>query len=82
MSSDNLPASALDQNKALVHRLIDAVWNQGDFTALDTLFEPESRYVDPNHHRQSAAQMRQAAQLYRSLAPNLHVTIDQSLAEG
>ncbi len=77
-----MPSSTIDQNKALVQQIIDRAWNHGDLTLLEPPFGPDDRTLDPSRHRQSGEQMRQAVALWRALAPDLHVTIEQVLAEG
>src|SRR5437868_6404000 len=73
---------ALERNKALAHRVVEEVWNQGNLAALDDLFEPGAPSTNSDRHGQDAQRMKLAVRLYRAVAPDLHITIDQVLADG
>jgi steroid delta-isomerase-like uncharacterized protein len=74
--------AGLEANKAIVRRFIQEVHNEGKFEVFDELFAPD--YV--NHSARSGANNRQAREqsirAFRAGAPNLHVTIDDMIAEG
>lgn len=80
--SSHRQLSSNEANKSLVQKIVDEAWNHGNFTALDALFEPAVRSVDMDRHRQGVEQMKRAVQLYRTLAPDLLVTIHHMLADG
>lgn len=73
--------SSVEQNKVLALRVVEEVWNHGNLTILDELFQGPSRSTGADHHSQSVEQIKQTARLYRALAPDLHTTIDQVIAE-
>jgi len=70
-------------NKALIHEIIEEVWNKGDLAAIDSYFAPN--YVDhtpfpgqgpgPEGYRQVVAAIRDAF-------PDLHLTLEDILSEG
>jgi predicted ester cyclase len=78
---DKVSSSAREDNSAIVRTIIEEAWNQGELRSLDALFEPDAQAAERGPHRQSVEQMRRAVRLYRSLAPELHVIIDQLLAD-
>ena len=72
------------QNKTLIRRWINAAYNKGDWNALDDLLAPD--YV---RHDQASGVTgkgpdveRQVAALYRTAFPDLHVKIEEMVAEG
>ena len=72
----------LDANKAIVRRFIQEVHDEGKFDVFNELFAPD--YV--NHSAPAGANNRQAREqsikAFRAGAPDLHVTIDDMIAEG
>ena len=38
---------SIEENKALVHRLIEEVWNQGNLAVFDELYAPDFLFHDP-----------------------------------
>jgi hypothetical protein len=73
---------ALERNKALARRVVEAVWNQGNLVALDDLYEPDARSPDSDRHGRDAQRMKVGVRLYRAVAPDLHISTDQVLADG
>ena len=74
--------SAVEANKALVRRFIDEVHNKGNFALFNELFA--ASYV--NHsapaNRNDRAAREQSIKGFREASPDLHVTIDDMVAEG
>lgn len=78
----NQLSTALERNKALARRVVEEVWNQGNLAALDDLFEPGARSTDSDRHGRDTQRMKLAVRLYRAVAPDLHISVDQVLADG
>jgi steroid delta-isomerase-like uncharacterized protein len=73
----------VEENKALVRRFVEALWNAGDLTVVDDLVAPD--FV--NHSaapgtRADREGFRQAAARTRALFPDFHVTVEELIAEG
>jgi steroid delta-isomerase-like uncharacterized protein len=74
-----------DQNKALARRTLDEVWNQGKLAVIDELAAPNATYNDPNvpgGKFTGPEGMKQFVQIYRSAFPDVHITVNDQIAEG
>ena len=73
-----------EQNKALVRRFLEKVWNEGDLAAIEECLA--TNYI--NHDPSVAGQppgpevYRRAVTQFRTAFPGLHTTIEQVIAEG
>jgi ketosteroid isomerase-like protein len=73
-----------DRNRAAVRRAVEAIWNRGALEAADALFAPD--YVThggliPDLVRGPEA-IKVSAALYRTAFPDLHVAVDDLVADG
>ncbi len=72
-----------EEHKAIVRRVIEEGWNQGNLAVFDEANAPE--YVDhaaiPGQGP-GAEGYKQAVQMTRAAFPDLHLTIDDMIAEG
>ena len=70
-----------EQQKALVRRYLDAVWNQGDLSVIDELIAPDFRQhsagVPPGRDG-----VKQFFSLLRAAFPDIQNTVDALIAEG
>jgi predicted ester cyclase len=71
-------------NAALVRRAVATIWNQGDLAAADGVFAAD--YVNhngliPDLIRGPEA-IKVSVALYRIAFPDLHITVDQLIADG
>jgi predicted ester cyclase len=93
----HMAGTSTDQNKAIVRRFVDEVWNQGNLNVIDELVAPGFRghgHMGAPHGGQSGGQpggqhfapgpegTRQFVHLVRSAFLDLCVTVEQQLAEG
>ena len=72
-----------DTNKALVLASIEEAWNTGHLAIFDLLFDPD--LVDHSVRSSLPATREGTKQLvtrYRSAFPDLHLTIEDQIAEG
>jgi steroid delta-isomerase-like uncharacterized protein len=70
--------------QALVHRVIEELWNQGQLTVADELYAAD--YIDhdpalPNIGAGPDA-VKQAVTIYRTAFPDLHLNIKDMLVDG
>ena len=73
-----------EQNKALVRRTIEEIWNKGNLAVADELIAPNHVAHDPaNPNPGSGPEVtKQQASMYRTAFPDLHMTIEDQVAEG
>jgi steroid delta-isomerase-like uncharacterized protein len=72
-----------EQNKAVVRRVLEQAWSQGDMAVLDELIADQ--YVSHSAPPGSAPGregVRQYVTLFRSAFPDLHASVDDVIAEG
>lgn len=72
-----------EDNKALVRRLIEVVWNQGNLSIFDELYAPNFIFHDPGlpHVRTREEDKQWIAGILKSF-PDFHITIEDVIAEG
>lgn len=72
------------ENKALVRRLIDEVWNQGKLAMTDELVAPNFATHDPGSpdFGRGPQAVKQGVSLYRNAFPDIRFTIEDMVAEG
>jgi steroid delta-isomerase-like uncharacterized protein len=73
-----------EQNKAIVRRLFEELWNKGNLSVADQLFSPNYAHHDPStlDFGRGPESERKRATLYRTAFPDLQLTIEDLLAEG
>jgi steroid delta-isomerase-like uncharacterized protein len=72
-----------EDNKALIRRLIEEVWNQGNLAFFDELYAPDFLFHDPGlpQVRTREEDKRWIAGILKAF-PDFHITIDDLIAEG
>ena len=73
-----------EHNKAIVRRLFAELWNNGNLSVADEVFAPNYAHYDPStpdFGRGPGSEKKRAA-LYRTAFPDLHLTIEDVIAEG
>lgn len=71
-----------EENKAIVRRVTEGLWNQANRSFFAEVFGPETLAATTEQHRQNAREIEQSARLYRTAFPDLRVAIDDLLADG
>ena len=74
-----------EENKNLVRRWFEEVWNQGRLSAIDELFDRSARaygWPDPDSAISSPEEFAEACKTYREAFPDIHMTVDDLVAEG
>jgi steroid delta-isomerase-like uncharacterized protein len=73
-----------EENKAVVRRFIEEVWNNGNLDAIDELVA--DNHVDHDPAREGTPGGRQGmrgfVEMYRSAYPDTHLAIGEMVAEG
>src|ERR1700752_3707332 len=73
----------LAANRALVLRFMEAGWNQGDMAAVDELVAPDAIAHHPEPGTSPGREgWKQSIQMYRGSFPDLHYTVEDTVAEG
>jgi steroid delta-isomerase-like uncharacterized protein len=74
-----------EQNKALARRFLDEVFNQGRLHVVDEVTSPNATFHDPSvpgGTYKGLEGQKQFVQIYRNAFPDLHIKIDDQIAEG
>jgi steroid delta-isomerase-like uncharacterized protein len=74
---------SIEENKALVRRLIEEVWNQGHLAVFDELYAPDFLFHDPGlpQVRTREEDKQWIAGVLKAF-PDFHLTIEDLIAEG
>jgi steroid delta-isomerase-like uncharacterized protein len=74
---------SIEDNKALVRRAIEDVINRGNLDAADALVASDYVYRSPGTPEMRGPEgMKQLISMYRGAFPDLHIAIDEQIAEG
>jgi len=73
-----------EQNKYVVRRLFEEVWNKGNLSVADEFFAPNYAHHDPSTPDvgRGPESEKKRATLYRTAFPDLRLTIEEIIAEG
>jgi len=72
-----------EHNKNLIRRTVDELWNQGKLELLDEVYHPEYRNIDSaNPLVTDLDGLRTYVEVLRSSFPDIHVEVDDMIAEG
>lgn len=72
-----------EDNKALVRRAIEEVWNQGNVALADELYAPNVRFQNPGvADVRTLEDFKRLVTALRSPFPDGHMTIEDMIAEG
>jgi steroid delta-isomerase-like uncharacterized protein len=74
-----------EQNKALARRGLEEIWNQGKLAVIDELVASNATYHDPNvpgGKFTGPEGVKQFVQIYRGAFPDVHITINDQIADG
>lgn len=72
-------------NKALARRWFEEVWNQGSESAIDELFHPQGKaygFPDPDSIHVGPEGFKTTHRLFQSAFKDIHIDIDDLIAEG
>ena len=74
---------SIEQNKAAVRRMFDEAINQGDLSIADELLSSDYVYRSPGSPDLHGPDgFKDLISMYRSACPDLHLTIDELIADG
>jgi predicted ester cyclase/ketosteroid isomerase-like protein len=73
--------SKIEQNKMIMWRMIDEIWNQGKFDVADELFSADHWSPSAPDLPKGAAGVKMLAQMFRAAMPDYRMTIDLMFAD-
>ncbi len=73
---------ATEDHKTIARQVIEELWNRRNQALFARLFGPDAQAATTEQHRQSAKEMEQSARVYCTAFPDLHLAIDDLLADG
>jgi len=71
-----------EQNKAIVRRLIEDLWNQKKAAVIDEIYAENCTQNEPGAVLRGRAGVLQFFTIYTTAMPDVHCTIEDMLAEG
>jgi steroid delta-isomerase-like uncharacterized protein len=73
-----------EENKAIVRRVNDEVWNQGQLDVIDELIADDfvATVVGAPEQIRGPQGFREFVVMYRTAFPDLRITVDEQVAEG
>ena len=72
-----------EENKAIIRRMTEECYNQGNIESADQFFAETYVHHDPaSPHVRDRDGLKQVLRAFLAGCPDLHITIDQLLAEG
>ncbi len=73
-----------EENKAIIRRLVEEVWNQGKLEVLDEILSPDHDHRDVSTPglRGGREGEKSLVTTYRSAFPDMRLTIEDLIAEG
>jgi predicted ester cyclase len=72
-----------EDNKALVRRYLDEVWDKGNMAFFDEVLAPDyRRHVAPEGMPLTPDGQRQRVASFRAAFPDIHCTLEEMIAEG
>jgi steroid delta-isomerase-like uncharacterized protein len=78
--------STLEENKALVRRWFEEVWNQGRAEAIDEMFAADGiahgLSDDPEKPLKGGGDFKPFHEIFRGAFPNIEVVVEDMIAEG
>jgi steroid delta-isomerase-like uncharacterized protein len=71
-----------EDNKAIVRRIFEEVWNRGNLAVVDELVAPNFVFHDPSTTLHGPEGIKKYVMMYLKAYPDTHFTIEDQIAEG
>ena len=78
----NTRPAMIPDNKSTVRNFIEATFNQGDLSQLETFIHPEYHYRSPTEEIIGIDALRAFASALRSAFPDMHVEVREQIGES
>jgi predicted ester cyclase len=72
---------SIEQNKQIMHRMIEEIWNQGNLATADELFAPEHTSPSAPQLPPGSEGTKILAKMFREAMPDYHMNIDLLVAD-
>ncbi len=72
---------SVEQNKTIMRRMIEEIWNKGNMLVADELFHADHFSPSAPDLPKGPESVKMLAQMFRSAMPDYHMTIDMLLAD-
>jgi len=72
---------SIEQNKLIMHRMIEEIWNKGNLLVADELFSADSYSPSAPDLPKGPEATKMLATMFRSAMPDYHMTIDMIMAD-
>ena len=74
---------SIEQNKSIVRRWIEEVWNKGNVAVIDEVYAPDYIQHEPAPETVNSSEaLKQYVSTYLTAFPDLNLSIEDLLAEG
>jgi steroid delta-isomerase-like uncharacterized protein len=74
---------AAEESRALVERVVEAVWNRGELAVVDALFAPDYREHNPRPGQPAGVEgYKRGVAALRAAFPDLHLALEDLVAAG
>jgi predicted ester cyclase len=71
-----------EANKAVIRRIVEEVWHQGNLSVIDELYAPNYVGQSPPEMMHGPKGYKECVIKYRSASPDIRFTIEDMVAEG
>jgi len=71
-----------EENKATIRRWVEEAWNTGNFASADGMYGKNYIFHDPDRPLHGPEGISQFVTMFRAGFPDLHLTIEDMIAEG
>ena len=72
---------SIEQNKAIMRRMIDEIWNKGNLAVADELFAPEHTSPSAPDLPAGPESVKMLTRMFREAMPDYHMVIDMVVAD-
>jgi predicted ester cyclase len=72
---------SIEQNKTIMHRMIEEIWNQGKLATADELFASEHFSPSAPDLPKGPESVKMLASMFRAAMPDYHMDIDMIVAD-
>ncbi len=72
---------SIEQNKAIMRRMIEEIWNRGNLAVADELFAPEHTSPSAPDLPPGPESVKMLAGMFRQAMPDYHMNIDMIVAD-
>jgi len=72
---------SIEQNKMIMRRMIDEIWNKGNLAVADELFAPNHTSPSAPNLPPGPESVKMLARMFREAMPDYHMNIDMILSD-